>query len=60
MVKYIVGDLAYLKNEIQMHVIETGYYMRQICLNTAVTDMQRTQCLGLTRHRDSTNDRDSD
>lgn len=46
------GDLADMKLEIRNHIIESGYYMRQICINTAMTEGQRAQCMFLRDDRE--------
>lgn len=39
------SDLTAMRNEQRMHMSETAFYLRQVCLNTAKDDAQRAACI---------------
>lgn len=38
------ADLRGVKDELTVHMIDSVFYMRQVCLNTAQNDVQRDSC----------------
>jgi hypothetical protein len=41
----VSGTLRALAENLNTHSSETAYYMRQVCLNTAQNEAQRSGCL---------------
>lgn len=47
----ISGNVKATRDIVINHVVESNFYMRQICLNTAKDDAQRANCFGTERSR---------
>lgn len=44
------NTLNSINDKITTHIQETGFYMRQVCINTSQSEAQRSSCFPETRH----------